>query len=150
MSSPPGWATKAVGGIAVIALIVLVIQYLVGMWTNLYSPATFTTDSSYPALDAHYNLGFALGIIGIIGIVFAAITRNVRMIAPAVGLFVWIFVAGFAGMAFVSDTPNNPVYSFVMSVAFLLAFVSALALLFQSMGRFGWRREPVPPTATAC
>jgi hypothetical protein len=132
MRPPPRWPWTAVRYLAPILLILLVAQYLLGLWTNLYAPAAgFTSNSSSPSLDWHYNLGFALGILGIVVIAVAGVSRDLWMIGLAVLVFLGVLLAGIAGGDFVGSTPNPPSASILMGAMFLLAFVAALALGFR-------------------
>jgi hypothetical protein len=125
----PRWPLTALRFLAPIILLVLIAQYLLGLWTNLYAPpAGFTSNSSSPALDWHYNLGFILGIASILSIVLAALTRRLPLVVLSIILFVGVLVAGMAGGSFVSSTPNASGDSFLMGAMFLLAFVAALGL----------------------
>jgi hypothetical protein len=138
MSGPPRWAKKALGAVTGISLLLLLIQYLLGLWTADYAPAAFTNDTSFPSLDWHYNVGFALGIVSILIVILAALTRQARLIAPSVVLFIAILVAGVLGMRYVNTTPNDPLASFGMGVMFLVAFGSAMSIVTQLRPRLGW------------
>jgi hypothetical protein len=125
----PKWPLTALRFLAPIVLLILIAQYLLGLWTNLYAPAAgFTSNSSSLALDWHYNLGFILGIVSILSIVLAALTRRLPLVILSVILFVGVFVAGMAGGSYVNSTPNPSSDSFLMGAMFLLAFVAALGL----------------------
>ncbi|MCI4351573.1 MAG: hypothetical protein L3K15_08705 [Thermoplasmata archaeon] len=148
MGPAPRWPTTALRYLAPITMLLLVAQYLLGLWTNLYAPpAGLTSNSSSPALDWHYNIGFILGIIAILALVLALLSRQLRLAGSASALLVGVLVAGFAGGNFVGTNPNNAVSSFVMGAMFLVAFVAALGL-----GYGSWMRASpapsVPPAST--
>jgi hypothetical protein len=131
----PGTALKILLPVTGIALVV---QYILGLWTNAYAPAAgFTSNTSFPSLDWHYNVGFALGILGILLIVFSALSRRPMNIGLSVVLFAGIAVAGVEGMAFVSTSPNNPVDTMVMGIAFLVSFWASILLGLSVMGGMG-------------
>lgn len=142
MAEPPRWATRGLMVVAVVTLLILLVQYLSGIWTNLYSTSMFTSNSSSPSLDAHYDGGFALGLLGIVAIALAVLTRRARLIGQSAALFLWIVVAGIAGMAFVGNTPNPAIDSFTMAVAFLLAFGTAIGLTFSAYRGLAERPPP--------
>ncbi|MCI4330466.1 MAG: hypothetical protein L3K19_01275 [Thermoplasmata archaeon] len=146
MKGPPGWAYKALGILTGVTLLLLVTQYLLGLWTAAYAPATFTSDTTFPSLDWHYNIGFILGLLSIAVIIVAALSRQVRLIVPAVVLFVAVLLAGMFGSRFVGTTPNDPRFAFAMGVMFLVAFGAAMGLA----GQLARRRWPSSgPTSPA-
>lgn len=134
----PAWATRALGVVTGVTLLLLLVQYMLGLWTADYAPASFTDNTSYPSLDWHYNVGFILGFLSIIAVVVAVLTRRARLIAPAVVLLLSVVGAGVMGMRFVGTTPNDPLASFVMGVLFLVAFGSAMGLMTQLGRARGW------------
>jgi hypothetical protein len=142
MGPAPRWPSTALRYVVPAVLLLLVAQYLLGLWTNLYAPAAgFTSNSSSPSLDWHYNLGFILGILGILCIVLAGLSRQLPLVALAVVGFVGILVAGLAGGSFVSSTPNPPEESLLMGAMFLLAFVANVGLASAT-----WMRAMVAPS----
>ena len=144
MTAPPQWPTHALRFLAPVLLLLLVAQYLLGLWTNLYAPSTgFTSSSSSPSLDWHYNLGYLLGVLGILAIVFAALSRQAPLIGTAVGFFLSVLLAGVAGMAFVRTDANPPLYSLEMGLLFLFAFGAAMGLAVRT-----WMR-PTPSSSVA-
>ena len=149
MAGAPRWVSTALRYLVAIVLVLLVLQYLLGIYTNVYgvgvnADGKYSENSSGPALDWHYNVGFLLGILGIVLIVLAALSRTGRLVGQAVGLFVWVLVAGVEGMMFVRS--NDPLQSLIMAFAFLLAFGTGMGMLlslFRSPG--GWMRPAGPP-----
>ncbi|HZY71457.1 MAG TPA: hypothetical protein VFF67_10840 [Thermoplasmata archaeon] len=125
------WPFRALRIVLAIFGILLVTQYILGLYTNLYAPASgFTSNSSMPALDWHYNIGYTLGVLAILAVVFAVLTRTGRLIGPTVVMFLGVLIAGFYGGAFVGSAPNNPLYSLGMGIAFLAAFATAIVTSF--------------------
>ncbi len=122
------WVPRVLSMVTGITLLFLVIQYLLGLWTNVYAPSTFTPNTSYPSLDWHYMIGDTVFVLSLLTLIFAVLTKEARAIVPAVVLVVAVYVAGQFGMDYVGSTPNNPLDSFGMRVMFLIAFVSAVAL----------------------
>jgi hypothetical protein len=111
-------------------LLLLVVQYLLGLWTSVYAPSSFTTNVSSDALGFHYLVGYALFLGSLAVLVCAATTRAPRLVGPSVVLLVSIVLAGVFGRMFVSSTPNNPLYSFGMGLMFLIALGSAIDLYY--------------------
>ncbi|MFZ1023292.1 MAG: hypothetical protein WAN87_04075 [Thermoplasmata archaeon] len=145
MAEPRNWG-RVVTYLAGAALVLLIAQYFLGLWTNVYAPAQFASfqtgiDSGpyYPApLRVHVANGDVLFLLSIVALVFAALARQLRLIVPALVLAVSIYVAGELGMLFVNSTPNAPIDSFGMGAMFLVALLSAAGLLMMS-----WRSRPV-------
>lgn len=135
-----------VGGLT---LLLLIAQYFLGLWTNVYAPAQFASFDSgagySPSLDAHILNGDVLFLLALIVLVFAAVSKRIRLIVPAVVLVIAVFVAGELGMAFVNSTPNDPIDSFGMGTMFLVALFSAAALMMLSANA---RRVADPTRAT--
>jgi hypothetical protein len=123
------WPFQALGVLVPILGLLLVIQYLAGLWTNAYAPANgFTSNTAYTALNLHYLVGFILGVLVLLVVAVAAFTRRAGFLGLAVVAAVSVWVAGIAGQMFVGTTPNNPTYSVSMGVAFLIAFWATLML----------------------
>ncbi len=144
------WPYRALRVLIPIAGILLVIQYIAGLYTNAYAPANgFTNNTAFPAINLHYVNGDVLGVVAIIVLIVAAFTRQIRFIGLSVVMLAAILTAGFAGMAFVSSTPNPPVDTVIMGIAFLVAFWAQLLLAAMAMmgGRMGWSSPPTPSTS---
>jgi hypothetical protein len=123
-----------------LALLLLVTEYLLGLWTNVYAPAVFTTSISSLALGAHYAVGYALGFVALILLIVAVVSRSLRSVVHALIVLLTIGMAGIFGRLYVSSTPNDPVYSFAMGFLFLVALAACMAI-----GWFLWRRSPGVP-----
>ncbi|MCI4341811.1 MAG: hypothetical protein L3K11_05525 [Thermoplasmata archaeon] len=138
----PTWPGKALKVLLPVTGLLLVVQYIAGLWTNAYAPAGgFSSNSSFPALDLHWTLGQVLGVLSIILVVVALFSRRVDFVVPAIVILASVIVAGLAGMAFVSSTPNPPSATVEMGVAFLVAFATTV-----SFGmRLRWVPSSTPP-----
>ncbi len=107
----------------------LVVQFLLGMYVNLYIniPTTLTTSfweaASTPLVIAHMWVGTAL-----LGVAIYLALRSGAAINPAArwaaysGLF-WVAFAFASGIAFLFGGADN-VYSYLMSAGFLFAVMS--------------------------
>ena len=61
------WALKAMRVLVPVTALVLVIQYIAGLGTNVYAPAGgFTNNTDYGWLDLHYTVGDVVGILSIL------------------------------------------------------------------------------------
>ncbi len=134
MPSRPTWL-RLVLLIAGVEMVLLVAQYFLGLWTNVYAPAMFTSNSAFPSLNWHYNVGFLLFFVGIAIVVLTALARDWRLVLAGLVVVVSVYAAGSFGARFVSSSPNNPLDSFGMGVMFLVAlFADAMVLMIASRG----------------
>jgi hypothetical protein len=134
---PRNWGRTLVFLSGVILLLLLV-EYLSGLWTNVYAPAQFSafdsSSSNYPpALNAHIAVGDILALLSVVALILAGLSRKLRLIAPAAVLVISIAVAGELGMAFVNSSPNDAAYSFGMGAMFLVALLAAAGLQMTSV-----------------
>jgi len=136
MASARNWP-RVVTYLSAAGLLLLLFQYLFGLWTNVYAPAQFSSFDSganySPSLNVHIVNGDVLFLLSIVILVFTAFSRQVRLIAPAAVLVASIYIAGAFGMAYVNSTPNDPIYSFGMGAMYLVALFSAGAVLMMSV-----------------
>lgn len=117
-------------------MLLLVAQYFLGLWTNVYAPAMFTSNSAFPSLNWHYNIGFLLFFVGIALVILTALSRDWRLVVAGVLVVAAVYSAGMFGADFVSSSPNNPIDSFGMGAMFLVAlFANSVVLMFASRNR---------------
>ena len=138
--------------LAAAAIGLLILQYVVGLWTNVYAPAqfdSFDSGANYPlALNVHIVNGDVLFLLSVAAVVVTALGRQWRLVVPAVVLAASVYVAGQFGMMYVNTSPNDPVYSFGMGVTFLVALFGASALIMLSRSRWTTQvTEAAPPGA---
>ena len=114
----------------VIILILLILQYGLGMFTNLFvefpegQSETQTWEFAWKQwpLAAHIILGLGLFTLAVLLCIRSARVRNKRWIlASGVGLLS-IFVAGASGAAFIPT--QMEAYSFSMALSFVVAVVA--------------------------
>jgi hypothetical protein len=113
------------------AVVMLIIQFVVGMVYNLYGTVPTSTKSiglfSGPAIALHVILGILLGLAGIGQLVRAIGTRHKLSIwMSALGL-ASIIGAGFAGLGFAGSGASSA--SLGMSLAFATALACYVVLL---------------------
>jgi hypothetical protein len=143
MASRRTWLTLVLI-VAGVEMLLLVAQYFLGLWTNVYAPAMFTSNSSFPSLDWHYNIGYILFLVGIVAVILAGLARDWRLILCGIVVVVAVVAAGHYGAAYVSTSPNDPIDSFAMGAMFLVAlFADSALLMFASRAR---RPAGTPPT----
>jgi hypothetical protein len=145
--------TRLVEIVAIVEIFLLIAQYLLGLWTNAYAPAQFVLNSSgmsdqVGTLVYHVLVGFLLFLVGLVILILAGLSRDLRLIGLAVVLPIAVFVAGEFGSAFERSTPNNPLYSFGMGAMFLVALFSAFGILALSRSHRVLSAPSAPPATT--
>jgi len=126
------WPTRTLNVLVPVVGIDLILQYIAGLGSNAYGPSTgFTVNTDFGIYDIHWLNGYVLGILSIILVLVAAISRQARNVLPAIVALAAVLIAGFAGMAFVSSAPNPPGATVTMGIAFLVAFATILAMMFR-------------------
>lgn len=123
--------------------LLLILQYLAGLWTDVNAMGPFTTNSSSPALDLHYDLGYALGILSLVALIVSTMAKRWRLVPFTAVTFISVLVAGVAGGDFVRT--NDGFASFVMGTFFLVAFGSN----FMASMVLRRQRATLPPLAPA-
>ncbi|MFI5240108.1 MAG: hypothetical protein ACHQUB_00110 [Candidatus Saccharimonadia bacterium] len=113
-------------------LIMLGVQYLLGMWANIYVTFPKTKVSGKLWEYAWHQIPIALHILLAFGLLISSLillsqaykNNSVTWKIPALVGFCAILFAGFGGAAFIDQ--QSPVYSYVMATAFLIALGSYL------------------------
>jgi len=134
MPEPPSWARSGILYLAIVVEALLVLQYALGLWTNVYgvglnAAGLYTSSSSGSTYSAHVDLGYLLGLLSLLIVILAALHRQARVIAQSVFLLLWIGIAGVTGRLFVTGSPNPAIDSFLMGLAFLFAFGTGIGLV---------------------
>ncbi|MGC8608540.1 MAG: hypothetical protein ACP5UV_01570 [Thermoplasmata archaeon] len=119
-------------------MVLLAVQYILGMWMNLF--AVYPTSGFYvmramfdvPNLLPHIMLGFLIGIISIAILFISLSTRKLYPILLSAISSVSILVAGISGLDFIfGDFVNNDL-SYLMSVFFIISVLSYSFLIYTS------------------
>jgi len=121
---------KVLKAVVSVSVVLLFLQLLLGMWTNLFT--TFPTPSQSvnpidqiftegpPLLTLHVVIGLLLGILSIAGLVGAAYIKNRRLIALEACALVSVLVAGESGIEFVLGGYQENVFSYTMTVGYVM------------------------------
>lgn len=123
----------------------LIIQFIVGMWINLFAPMNVPPPHGYfmmgymmyyfsliPALAPHMAIGVAIGLLFLAMLVVALLSRDViGAVLSTIG-GVMTLVAGVAGMAFVAGGLSNNALSMIMSVGFASDLAVVVLMLYLS------------------
>jgi hypothetical protein len=117
----------------------LVVQYVLGMYVNLFVAfpnGTLTTGQLWQfawsqwALSAHIVLAILLLLGAIVFCVRAVLFKEKRRIIGSVLGLLGILAAGASGAIFIPS--QTDIYSYAMSLSFLVAFVAYSWVLFSS------------------
>jgi heme A synthase len=143
----PAWTTKALSILLPIVGLDLGIQYIAGLGANAYAPASgFTTNTAFAVYNVHFLNAYVLGVLTLLLLIVAGFSRLPKNIAPAAVTFVAVLVAALTGMAFIRTTPNPPLATIAMGLAFLVAFAATLAWMVRlNMARPGGSVTAAPP-----
>ncbi len=137
---PDRAADRTVRLAAAVVLALLFIQFLLGMFVNLYvqiplfhagnSPGmgSMMPRITSPAFWTHMMLGMFIALAGIWVVIAAILTGRGVAIALAGAGFVSVLVAGYGGMSFLMFGQND-VASYLMAIGFLCAFTAYFAVL---------------------
>ncbi|MGC8505643.1 MAG: hypothetical protein ACP5NK_02915 [Thermoplasmata archaeon] len=119
-------------------LFFLVVQFLLGMYINLYVtiPAMYGFSmmgfeplySGFPIVMAHMFLGILIGLTSIGILILSVGTGSRRIMLGSAGLFLSVLLAGIDGLFFLFDGQNN-LNSYLMSTGFILAMLFSILLL---------------------
>ena len=139
--------------LAGIALALLLVQFLLGMWLNLFgsfptlsfnqsgfggmmsSMMGFMVAGGMSILMVHMMLGYALLIVSILVFAFAMGSEGqTPILLGALGL-ASVMVAGLGGLGFMFSGFQNDFFSYLMAVGFISAFTAYFALSFTGLGR---------------
>jgi hypothetical protein len=113
----------------------LVIQFILGMLANLFAQIPtvepYVVWHYFGPILLHTLNGLFLLILSIIFIIHAI--RVKKFVRPGIAGAVAIAIAIFCGVTFVNAGQNN-VYSFIMSLGFIVAFIVYTYIAFTSLG----------------
>ncbi len=101
-------------------LILLAIQYVLGTYVNAYVSPPYDNSALF---NSHYLVGVLLVLLGVVVLVFSALSRSVPAITTSAAALIFIAIAGQSGRVF-AYSGQNSLYSIVMALAFLGAFAS--------------------------
>jgi len=120
-----------------------VIQFLDGMWLNLF--AVFPqVSSSFNAMNMmsfmfnygpifmlHMMSGFLLLILGFIILAFSFMSKNSNIVIfSSIGLLA-IILAGISGLLFMFSDFSNNIFSYMMSLGFIISIASYTIIIGQ-------------------
>lgn len=126
-------------------LCLLFLQYLLGMITNLFAVSPTQIPSVNPLdkvftngpslLLFHIVNGLALGLLSISAVIVSTIVKNKRLLLIALSGLGAILFAGESGIEFVLGWYSDDLFSFLMSLGFILSFTAYFVLLWYANQR---------------
>lgn len=132
---------------AFIQLILLAVQFTLGMWINLFAPSTYTMPFqgtpmgfmmslmfSIPQLMPHVMNGVIIGLIANMIVFLSILSGNKKLIIMAAGNGLSTFLAGDAGIYFVLGGLQNNGLSFTMSMAFIAVVLTNVGIVYTAIG----------------
>ena len=128
--------------LVMIQLFLLVIQFILGMWINLFAPAIITSlpsspmqfmmlaAFSIPEIMVHMMNGMVIGFLAILVLAFSFVSRRYEIIALSFVNGILTLTAGMSGIFFLLGYMQNNVLSFVMSLSFLGVILTDFAIMY--------------------
>jgi hypothetical protein len=122
----------------------LLVQFLLGMWLNLFasfanmpgslfsmsgmmgsgtgmSNTMMTISASMAVLMIHMLNGYLLGILSIIALALSLCSKKISIASLGVAGFASILLAGISGLSFMFSGFQNNAFSYLMAVGFVVA-----------------------------
>ncbi|SRR5579875_3538777 len=127
-----------------ITLVFLVLQFLSGMWVNLFVSfpsitqtqgffglmATMMSLMQSGVLMVHMMWGFLILFLSIVDLAVSLFTKKLWVVTTATSGFASVLFAGINGLLFVFSGFTNNLNSYYMAAGFLLAFASYFVALY--------------------
>ena len=134
-------ASRLAINLILLEFLLLVIQFIIGMWINLFAVFPSFGSSffmygmmrvmfSVPELMVHMMTGFLMGLISIMIFMILAIGGDYRLSSLSAIASVSILAAGIGGLEFVFSGFGNDVFSFIMSLGFIFTVVAYSLILY--------------------
>ena len=134
-------ASRLAINLILLEFLLLVIQFIIGMWINLFAVFPSFGSSffmynmmrvmfSVPELMVHMMTGFLIGLISIMIFMILAIGGDYRLSSLSAIGSVSILAAGIGGLEFVFSGFGNDVFSFIMSLGFIFTVVAYSLILY--------------------
>ena len=134
-------ASRLAINLILLEFLLLVIQFIIGMWINLFAVFPSFGSSffmygmmrvmfSVPELMVHMMTGMLIGLISIMIFVILAIGGDYRLSSLSAIASVSILAAGIGGLEFVFSGFGNDVFSFIMSLGFIFTVIAYSLILY--------------------
>ena len=125
-----------------IQLFLLAIQFILGMWINLFTPPTYlspqlspmqfmmSTAFSIPEIMVHMMNGVVIGFLAILVLAFSLVSGRYEIIALSFVNGALALTAGISGIFFLLGYMQNNILSFVMALGFLGVILTDFAIMY--------------------
>jgi hypothetical protein len=134
-------ASRLAINLILLEFLLLVIQFIIGMWINLFAVFPSFGSSffmygmmrvmfSVPELMVHMMTGMLIGLVSIMIFVILAIGGDYRLSSLSAIASVSILTAGIGGLEFIFSGFSNNVFSFIMSMGFIFTVVAYSLILY--------------------
>lgn len=134
-------ASRLAINLILLEFLLLVIQFIIGMWINLFAVFPSFGSSffmygimkvmfSVPELMVHMMNGILIGLISIMIFMILALGGDYRLSSLSAIASVSILAAGIGGLEFVFSGFGNDVFSFIMSLGFIFTVIAYSLILY--------------------
>lgn len=143
MNGQKGEVSRLLKVISLLQAILLVIQFMIGMWINLFAPMNVASPRGYfmmgymmyyfsliPMLAPHVAVGVIIGLLFIVALALSLLSRSALKALLSVIGGAMTLMAGLAGMAFVAGGLSNNAFSMIMSVGFAGDIIVVILLMY--------------------
>ena len=125
-----------------IQLFLLAIQFILGMWINLFIPPIHTSlpltpmqfmmmaAFSIPEMMVHMMNGMVIGFLAILILAFSFVSGRYEIIALSFVNGALTLTAGISGIFFLLGYMQNNILSFVMALSFLGVILTDFAIMY--------------------
>ena len=127
-----------------IQLFLLAIQFILGMWINLFTPPPpiylspslspmqfmMSTAFSIPEIMVHMMNGMVIGFLAILLLAFSLFSGRHEIIVLGFVNGLLTLIAGISGMFFLFSGMRNNVLSFVMALGFIGVILTDFAIIY--------------------
>ncbi len=154
LAAPGGGPAYWVRFWSVLLLVDLAIQYLLGMYVNLFValPASWSwpammgmmAAAGVGALMLHMMNGYLLGLLAVVSLPLAVMSRRADLVVWSTAGLLGIVLAGVSGLEFMFTGFTVNAWSFLMASGALLALVSYLVVATLSWSERSSSQVPAP------
>ena len=144
-----GSSSRLAVNLILLEFFLLIIQFFIGMWMNLFAVFPQFGSSSFmfgmmqvmfsvPELPVHMMVGILIGLISLMIFFVIATTGDRRFSLLSAGASLSILTAGISGLEFMFSDFSNNVFSFFMSVGFIFTVVIYASILYLIPSSRSW------------
>ena len=135
------WTLRFGVNLIILQFFFLIIEFTIGMWMNFFAvfPSFGQPFSMYgmmqvmfsvPELMVHMMLGIFIGVMSLPIFFVFAMAGDYKLSALSAVSSVSILIAGIGGLEFMFSGFTNNIFSFLMSIGFILSVVAYASILY--------------------